>query len=239
MCPHNHSECCSCPNKEQEHDHDHGTGGDVNIFKLFLPAIISFILLITAIVLNYSGVSFFRIKGIALGWYIVAYLPVGYPVFKEMCEEFKNKDFFNEFSLMFLASVGAFYIGQYPEAVAVMLFYSIGENFQGLAVSRAKKNINSLLDQRPDEATVLEKDNSLRIMKAKEIKVGSVLQLKPGEKVALDGKLISPSASFNTSALTGESAPQTKEKGEVVLAGMINLNTVSQMKVTTPYSDSK
>lgn len=239
MCPHNHSECCSCPNKEQEHDHNHGTGGDINIFKLFLPVIISFILLITAIVLNYSGVSFFRLKAVALGWYIFAYLPVGYPVFKEMCEEFKHKDFFNEFSLMFLASVGAFYIGQYPEAVAVMLFYSIGENFQGLAVSRAKKNINSLLDQRPDEATVLEKDNSLRVMKAKEIKVGSVLQLKPGEKVALDGELLSPSASFNTSALTGESAPQTKEKGETVLAGMINLNTVSQMKVTTPYSDSK
>ncbi|PQL90866.1 heavy metal translocating P-type ATPase [Apibacter adventoris] len=245
MCTHNHSECCSSSNDNQKNGEDHnyeqdtGIEENTNILKLFLPAIISFILLITAIILGYFDVSFFHLKWIKLVWYLIAYFPVGYPVFKEMCEEFKNKDFFNEFSLMFLASVGAFYIGEYPEAVAVMLFYSIGENFQDLAVSRAKKNINSLLDQRPDVATVLENDNSLKVFKAKEIQVGSVLQLKPGEKVALDGELISSSASFNTSALTGESAPQTKEKGDIVLAGMINLNTISQIKVTTPYSDSK
>lgn len=245
MCTHNHSECCSSSNDNKKNGEDHnyeqdtGIEENTNILKLFLPAIISFILLITAIILGYFDVSFFHLKWIKLVWYLIAYFPVGYPVFKEMCEEFKNKDFFNEFSLMFLASVGAFYIGEYPEAVAVMLFYSIGENFQDLAVSRAKKNINSLLDQRPDVATVLENDNSLKVFKAKEIQVGSVLQLKPGEKVALDGELISSSASFNTSALTGESAPQTKEKGDIVLAGMINLNTISQIKVTTPYSDSK
>lgn len=245
MCTHNHSECCSSSNDNQKNGEDHnyeqdtGIEENTNILKLFLPAIISFILLITAIILGYFDVSFFHLKWIKLVWYLIAYFPVGYPVFKEMCEEFKNKDFFNEFSLMFLASVGAFYIGEYPEAVAVMLFYSIGENFQDLAVSRAKKNINSLLDQRPDVATVLENDNSLKVFKAEEIQVGSVLQLKPGEKVALDGELISSSASFNTSALTGESAPQAKEKGDIVLAGMINLNTISQIKVTTPYSDSK
>lgn len=245
MCTHNHSECCSSSNDNQKNGEDYnyeqdtGIEENTNILKLFLPAIISFILLIAAIILDYFDVSFFHLKWIKLVWYLIAYFPVGYPVFKEMCEEFKNKDFFNEFSLMFLASVGAFYIGEYPEAVAVMLFYSIGENFQDLAVSRAKKNINSLLDQRPDVATVLENDNSLKVFKAKEIQVGSVLQLKPGEKVALDGELISSSASFNTSALTGESAPQTKEKGDIVLAGMINLNTISQIKVTTPYSDSK
>lgn len=245
MCTHNHSECCSSSNDNKKNGDDHnyeqdtGIEENTNILKLFLPAIISFILLITAIILGYFDVSFFHLKWIKLVWYLIAYFPVGYPVFKEMCEEFKNKDFFNEFSLMFLASVGAFYIGEYPEAVAVMLFYSIGENFQDLAVSRAKKNINSLLDQRPDVATVLENDNSLKVFKAKEIQVGSVLQLKPGEKVALDGELISSSASFNTSALTGESAPQAKEKGDIVLAGMINLNTISQIKVTTPYSDSK
>lgn len=245
MCTHNHSECCSSSNDNKKNGDDHnyeqdtGIEENTNILKLFLPAIISFILLITAIILGYFDVSFFHLKWIKLVWYLISYFPVGYPVFKEMCEEFKNKDFFNEFSLMFLASVGAFYIGEYPEAVAVMLFYSIGENFQDLAVSRAKKNINSLLDQRPDVATVLENDNSLKVFKAKEIQVGSVLQLKPGEKVALDGELISSSASFNTSALTGESAPQTKEKGDIVLAGMINLNTISQIKVTTPYSDSK
>ena len=220
-----------------DHDHNHDINEDTSIFRLFLPAIICAVLLLIAVILDYLKVPFFT-SWIRLGWYILAYLPVGYPVFREMLETFKQNDFFNELSLMFLASVGAFYIGEYPEAVAVMLFYSVGENFQGLAVARAKKNINSLLDQRPDEATLVE-GNTTRVVKAKEVPVGAVIQLKPGERVALDGELLSTAASFNTSALTGESAPQTKEEGETVLAGMINLNTSSQIKVTTPYSDSK
>ncbi len=233
---HTHNSSCSDFHEEHNHDH-HEIGNDINIFRLFLPAIICSALLLVAVAFDYFEVKFFT-SWIRLGWYIVAYLPVGYPVFREMLEEFKHKDFFNELSLMFLASVGAFYIGQYPEAVAVMLFYSIGENFQGLAVARAKKNINSLLDQRPDEATIVE-NNTTQIVKAKEVPVGAVIQLKPGEKVALDGELLSDFTSFNTSALTGESAPKTKEKGETVLAGMINLNTSSLLKVTVPYSDSK
>lgn len=219
------------------HTHDHELDFNINIFQLFLPAIISSVLLALALILDYSKTSFFN-SWIRLGAYILAYLPVGYPVFKEMLEEFKHKDFFNELSLMFLASVGAFYIGEYPEAVAVMLFYSIGENFQSLAVAKAKRNINALLDQRPDEATIIE-NQTTKVVKAKEVQVGEIIQLKPGDKVALDGVLISSTATFNTSALTGESTPQSKEKGETILAGMINLNTSSLVKVTTPYSDSK
>lgn len=219
------------------HTHDHELDFNINIFQLFLPAIISSILLVLALILDYSKTSFFN-SWIRLVAYILAYLPVGYPVFKEMLEEFKHKDFFNELSLMFLASVGAFYIGEYPEAVAVMLFYSIGENFQSLAVAKAKRNINALLDQRPDEATIIE-NQTTKVVKAKEVQVGEIIQLKPGDKVALDGELLSSSATFNTSALTGESTPQSKEKGETILAGMINLNTSSLVKVTTPYSDSK
>ncbi|MDR1876161.1 MAG: cadmium-translocating P-type ATPase [Flavobacteriaceae bacterium] len=230
--------CCSDSPVSHEHEgHNHEIEKDVNVFRLFLPAAICSVLLLAAVSFDYFKVEFFTSR-IRLGWYILAYLPVGYPVFREMLEEFKHKDFFNELSLMFLASVGAFYIEEYPEAVAVMLFYSIGENFQGLAVARAKRNINALLDQRPDEATVIE-NNTTKIIRAKEVPVGSLVQLKPGEKVALDGELVSASASFNTSALTGESAPQTKEKGETILAGMINLNAASLMTVTTPYSDSK
>lgn len=139
---------------------------------------------------------------------------------------------------MGIATVGAFGIGEYPEGVAVMLFYSVGEVFQAMAVTRAKSNIKTLLDQRPDEVTVL-KDGKPQTLKAEKVNVGEIIQLKSGEKLGLDGELLSETASFNTSALTGESKPDTKIKGETVLAGMINLNTVSQVKVTTAYKDSK
>jgi Cd2+/Zn2+-exporting ATPase len=139
---------------------------------------------------------------------------------------------------MSIATVGAFAIGEYPEGVAVMLFYSVGEVFQGLAVKRAKANIKSLLDQRPDEVTILQ-NNEAKTIKAASANVGDIIQLKAGEKLGLDGELLSENASFNTAALTGESKPDTKTKGETVLAGMINLNTVAQVKVTTAYKDSK
>jgi Cd2+/Zn2+-exporting ATPase len=119
-----------------------------------------------------------------------------------------------------------------------MLFYSVGEVFQAMAVTKAKSNIKSLLDQRPDEVTVL-KDGKPQIVKAEKVNIGDIIQLKSGEKLGLDGELLSETASFNTSALTGESKPDTKTKGETVLAGMINLNTVSEVKVTTAYKDSK
>ncbi|WP_410493571.1 heavy metal translocating P-type ATPase [Chryseobacterium sp. JV274] len=139
---------------------------------------------------------------------------------------------------MSIATIGAFVIGEYPEGVAVMLFYAVGEVFQSMAVTRAKGNIKALLDQRPDEVTVME-NNQPKTMKAKEAKIGDIIQLKPGEKLALDGELLSDSASFNTAALTGESKPDTKNKGEVVLAGMINMNSIALVKVNTAYEDSK
>ncbi|WP_410493746.1 heavy metal translocating P-type ATPase [Chryseobacterium sp. AG844] len=139
---------------------------------------------------------------------------------------------------MGIATIGAFAIGEYPEGVAVMLFYAVGEVFQSMAVTRAKGNIKALLDQRPDEVTVME-NNQPKTMKAKEAKIGDIIQLKPGEKLALDGELLSDSASFNTAALTGESKPDTKNKGEIVLAGMINMNSIALVKVNTAYEDSK
>ncbi|WP_442891862.1 heavy metal translocating P-type ATPase [Chryseobacterium sp. CCNWLW24] len=139
---------------------------------------------------------------------------------------------------MGIATVGAFVIGEYPEGVAVMLFYSVGEVFQGMAVSRAKGNIKALLDQRPDEVTIVEAGQP-RTIKARETKIGNIIQLKPGEKLALDGELMTESASFNTAALTGESKPDTKTKGEAVLAGMINMNSIALVKVNTAYEDSK
>lgn len=206
--------------------------------NLFLPAIISFILLAIGLLLDYI------LKPLWFGFwprlllYVLAYLPVGLPVLKEAMASIKKSQFFSEFFLMSIAALGAFAIGQYPEGVAVMLFYSVGENFQTLAVRRAKTNIKTLLDQRPDEVTILE-NNIPKTIKAELAEVGTLIQLKPGEKLALDGELLSNNASFNTAALTGESKPDTKKKGDVVLAGMINLNSVSEVIITKKYNDSK
>lgn len=241
-------ECCSTkPKNKEPHKHDHSEGdghdhshdtGDKTTFQLFLPAIISFVLLLIGIALdNYIKTEWFT-GWVRLVWYLAAYVPVGLPVLKEAYESIIQGDVFSEFFLMGIATVGAFAIGEYPEGVAVMLFYSVGEVFQGMAVTRAKGNIKALLDQRPDEVTVME-GSQPRTIKAKETKIGDIIQLKPGEKLALDGELITESASFNTAALTGESKPDTKTKGEIVLAGMINMNSIALVKVNTAYEDSK
>lgn len=220
-----------------DHDHSHDIEGKTP-FQLFMPAGISLALLLVAIGFdNYFTQNWFT-GWVRIAWYVIAYLPVGLPVIKEAIESIRYKDFFSEFFLMAIATIGAFALGEYPEAVAVMLFYSVGEVFQTIAVSRAKGNIKALLDQRPDEVTVIRAGKPI-VVKAEDAYIGDVIQLKPGEKLGLDGELISETASFNTAALTGESKPDTKSKGEAVLAGMINLNTVSQIKVTTDYSDSK
>ncbi|MCL1689096.1 cadmium-translocating P-type ATPase [Elizabethkingia anophelis] len=245
------SDCCSTKPQQQhnhqhngdghdhDHDHDHShDNSDKTTFQLFLPAVISFVLLMVGIALdNYIKPEWFR------GWvrivlYVAAYIPVGLPVLKDAINSIRYSDFFSEFFLMSIATLGAFAIGEYPEGVAVMLFYSVGEVFQTMAVQRAKKNIKGLLDQRPDEITILE-NNVPKTIKAETAQVGQIIQLKPGEKLALDGELISESASFNTAALTGESKPDTKRKGEAVLAGMINLNSVSQVLIQKEYKDSK
>ena len=219
---------------EDEHQHTESQ----STFRMFLPAIISLALLLIAIVFdNYITQSWFT-GYVRIAWYIVAYIPVGFPVLKEAFESISKGEIFSEFLLMSIATIGAFAIGEYPEGVAVMLFYAIGEVFQTLAVKRAKANIKTLLDQRPDTVTVLQ-NNEAKTVKAETVNIDDIIQLKSGEKLGLDGELLSETASFNTAALTGESKPDTKQKGEIVLAGMINLNTVSQIKVTTAYKDSK
>jgi Cd2+/Zn2+-exporting ATPase len=236
------SGCCTVDDKSEHsdndaHDHDHSQQSE-STFRMFLPAIISFTLLLVAIGFdNYFTPTWFT-DWVRIAWYIIAYLPVGLPVLKEAFESIRKGEIFSEFLLMSIATIGAFAIGEYPEGVAVMLFYAVGEVFQTLAVQRAKSNIKALLDQRPDTATVMNGEKAT-VKKASEISIGEIIQLKPGEKLALDGKLISDIASFNTAALTGESKPDTKQKDETVLAGMINLNTVVLVEVTTAYSDSK
>ncbi|NBA77529.1 cadmium-translocating P-type ATPase [Emticicia sp. ODNR4P] len=218
-----------------EHDHaGHSHDGDVS----FLPAIISFVLLAIGLVLDHWIQPTWFTGWVRMTLYCVAYIPVGLPVIKEAWESMLKKDIFSEFLLMSIATIGAFGIGEYPEGVAVMLFYAVGESFQSIAVNRAKSNIKSLLDQRPDTVTILI-DNQPIVKQAITVSVGEIIQLKAGEKLALDGELISETATFNTSALTGESKPDTKRKGEPVLAGMLNLNSIALVKVTTAYQDSK
>ena len=206
--------------------------------KMFLPSIISLVLLLIAIYIDNALEPGWFAGWIRIIWYVVAYIFVGFPVLKEAVESISKGEIFSEFLLMGIATIGAFIIGKYPEGVAVMLFYTIGELFQTLAVKRAKANIKSLLDQRPDEVTVL-RNNQPQTVKAETVNIDEIIQLKPGEKIGLDGVLLSEKAAFNTAALTGESKPDMKSKGQTVLAGMINLNTVAQVKVTTAYTDSK
>jgi Cd2+/Zn2+-exporting ATPase len=228
---HNHNEYS---NQNENH---HSKCND-SVVKMFLPAMTSLCLLLIAIAFdNYFPQSWFT-GWVRIIWYVIAYIPVGFPVVKEAFTSIGKGEIFSEFLLMSIATIGAFAIGEYPEGVAVMLFYAVGEVFQTLAVKRAKANIKTLLDQRPDEVTILENNQAITV-RAENVQIGNIIQLKPGEKLGLDGELISEKASFNTATLTGESKPDTKAKGETVLAGMINLTSVAQIKVTTAYTDSK
>ncbi len=223
---------------DNEHDHDHSDDSHEPAWKQYLPVIISFGLFLLGMAFDHFFKPAFFTGYVRLAWYLTAYLPVGLPVIKEAFEAARKGAFFTEFTLMTLATLGAFYIGEYAEGVAVMIFYAVGELFQQAAVNRAKRSIKALLDVRPDTVTVLRK-NAAVIVSPADVQPGDIIQTKPGEKVALDGELVSETASFNTAALTGESKPDTKAKGETVLAGMINLNSVSEIRVTALFKDSK
>lgn len=205
--------------------------------KKYSAELISFVLLLSGIILKTTGTSWFQHHAIEFLWYLAAILPTGLPVLKEAWESIRMKDFFNEYMLMSLAAAGAFYIGEYPEGVAVMLFYAIGERFQDSAVSKARSNIRALLDVRPEIATVIREGYPSKIS-PREINTGETIEVKAGERVSLDGILISGSACFNTSALTGESVPRFLEKGDTVLAGMIPTDRVIRIKVSKEYDQS-
>jgi len=225
-----------------EHDgHDHseaaGTDHDETGWKAHWDLLLALGILIVLLVLEYG----FRIalpKWPALIINLVAYLLAGRKVLNLAFRKSKRGDVFNEFVLMSVATIGAFVIGEYEEGVAVMVFYQIGEWFQDAAVNRAKRSIKALLDIRPDEVTVIRNERE-EVVNPSAVKTGEVIRIKPGEKVALDGELLSTNASFNTAALTGESKPDTKYTGETILAGMINLNTVAEVKVNALFKDSK
>ncbi|WP_339662225.1 heavy metal translocating P-type ATPase [Croceibacter atlanticus] len=216
------------------HNHDHGDG---SAFKTYIPAIVSFVMLIIGIAVDYFD-AIPAFKGwVRIVWYTIAYLPVGFPVIKEGWKSIMRGDVFTEFFLMSIATLGAFAIGEYPEGVAVMLFYAVGELFQNAAVNRAKGNIKALLDVRPNEALVY-RDGDFVSVNPETVEIGEKIQVRVGEKVPLDGILLSEKGSFNTAALTGESKPDTIAKGDSVFAGSINLDGVIEVETTKEFKDS-
>jgi Cd2+/Zn2+-exporting ATPase len=205
--------------------------------KEYLIPGIGFIFLVLGIGLDYFDAFFFK-EPIPLIWYGIIYLAVGGPIVLKALKLIAKGDIYNEFVLMSVATIGAFIIGSYAEGIAVMLFYVVGELFQEAAVNKAKRSIEALLKVQVEEVTVIEGEKIV-VKHPKEVALGQIIRTKPGEKIALDGELMSEFASLNTAALTGESAPDTKEKGEQVLAGMVNLNKVIEIKVTSRYEDTK
>ena len=206
------------------------------VWRTYVPVIITGVFFILGIILDFILKPEFFTGNIRLLWYIIAYLPVALPAFKHAGNAMGEKDFFNEFTLMIVATLGAFFIGEYPEGVAVMLFYTVGELFQDSAVLKAKRNIK-FLDVRPDRATVV-RNGITSVVAPASVTIGETIQAKAGERVPLDGILLSHKGSFNTSALTGESVPRTIREGETVLAGMVNLNSLVDIRVEKKYEDS-
>ncbi|MEW7278724.1 heavy metal translocating P-type ATPase [Aquimarina sp. 2201CG1-2-11] len=217
---------CSC-------NHNHEVTG----LKVYLPAIVSFIMLIIGIIVDYFNILPLFEGWIRILWYSIAYIPVGYPVLKEGWKSILRGDFFTEFLLMSIATAGAFAIGEYPEGVAVMLFYAVGELFQSAAVNKARGNIKALLDVRPKEANVF-RNGDIVTVSPETVAIGEKIRVRVGEKIPLDGTLISAKASLNTAALTGESKPDTLTKGSEVFAGSINLENVIEIEVTKVFKDS-
>ncbi|HZJ21575.1 MAG TPA: heavy metal translocating P-type ATPase [Pricia sp.] len=224
---------------EHSHDdgHNHSSPEKASKFKTYLPAIFSFVMLIAGIAIDFFDAFPFFKGWVRIIWYVVAYIPVGFPVIIEGWKSIKNGDFFTEFLLMSIATLGAFAIGEYPEGVAVMLFYAVGELFQSAAVKKAKGNIKALLDVRPNEALVYRKSDYVSVS-PDTVKIGEKIQVRVGEKIPLDGKLISEKASLNTAAITGESKPDTITKDDKVFAGSINLDGVIEIETTKEFKDS-
>ena len=199
-------------------------------------------ILVTAAML--IALHFIPVTGILqLGLYLVAYLVIGYDILKKAGKGILNKQVFDENFLMAVATVGAFALaiyeksGDYNEAIAVMLFYQIGELFQSYAVGKSRRNISALMDIRPDYANV-ERDGKLEKVDPDEVGIGSVIVVQPGEKVPLDGIVISGTSSLNTSALTGESLPRDVKEGEEVISGCINMTGVLRIQTTKEFGES-
>ena len=182
--------------------------------------------------------SFFPVEGYtAFVLFMIPYLVIGYDILIKAGKGIKNHQVFDENFLMAVATVGAIALGDYREGVAVMLFYQIGELFQSYAVGKSRRNISDLMDIRPDYANI-ERDGEIEEVDPDEVEIGSIIVVKPGEKVPIDGVIIEGTTTLNTSALTGESVPRDASEGDEVISGCINMTGVLRIKTTKEFGES-
>ena len=198
--------------------------------KVLVRIIVAFVLLIV--------LSFVPVEGwIQFALYMIPYLVIGYDILKKAVKGIMNRQVFDENFLMAVATVGAIALGDYKEGVAVMLFYQIGELFQSYAVGKSRRNISELMDIRPDYANV-EQDGELVQVDPDEVEIGTVILVKPGEKIPIDGVVVEGTSSLNTSALTGESLPREAKEGDEVISGCINMTGLLKIRTTKEFGES-
>lgn len=233
--------CCGGHDSHDSHDHSHGIGhshgedlthshGDDDLNKSIKKLIASGALFLIGLISNFS----IEIK---LGIFLASYLIIGSDVLLRAARNIMRGQVFDENFLMSIATIGAFIVGEYAEAVGVMLFYQVGELFQDIAVNRSRKSISDLMDIRPDYAN-LKVGADIKVVTPEEVKVGDLIVVKPGEKIPLDGKLIDGISTVDTSALTGESLPRDVVQGDDLLSGFININGLITIQVTKVFGES-
>ena len=249
-CEHEHAhDHDHCHDHEHEHSHSHGCAccGDGAIVedkkqqkKQIIQIILAVVLLAAAVIAEKLLVSAEIIDDMSL-WllpmYLVPYFIAGYKVIEEAFEGLIHKELFNENFLMLIATVGALCIGEYPEAVAVMIFYCIGELFEQIAVARSRRSISSLAELKPESAHVL-RGEKFKTVAPEQVKTGDLILVRVGEKIPLDGVVETGTSALDTAALTGESFPREATAGDTVYSGSINLNAPLKIRVTEEYKDS-
>lgn len=224
-------------NKNETHNHTHSNGlsennaGVIEYIKENIMLIIGTLIYLVALAYNGNNNS------VSIILFIASYLVIGGEVILTALKNITNGEIFDENFLMSIATIGAFFIGEYPEAVAVMLFYQIGEVFQGYAVNKSRKSISSLMNIRADYANVLRSNNEVKVS-PEDVSLNEVILIKPGERVPLDGVVLSGESFLDTSALTGESVPREIKAGDEILSGEINNNGVLKVRVTKEYGES-
>lgn len=248
-CCHNEKhETKNCEHKEHNHNHHqeekqtsscgcghcHHHEDETSKNTMILKIILSSIFLVLAITLNH----FFDLSILGkLGLFLVPYLIIGFSVIKEAVENIFHGEFFDENFLMTVATIGAFAIGEYPEAVLVMLLSQIGETFESMASAKARKSISSMMDIKPDFAHLVIGETT-KTVNPEEVKIGDIILVKPGEKIPLDGVIEKGESTLDTSALTGESLPKTVSKDNEVVSGAVNLTSLLYVRVTKIFSES-
>ena len=199
--------------------------------KVLLRIIIAAVLMLIFVITDPQGWLGFVL-------FLIAYLTIGYDILIKACKGIKNKQPFDENFLMAVATLGAMGLGDYKEAAAVMLFYQIGELFQSIAVGRSRRNISQLMDIRPDYANIENADGELEQVDPDEVAIGSIIVVKPGEKIPIDGTIVEGSTTLDTAALTGESVPRDAKCGDEALSGCINLSGVIKIKTSREFGES-